>query len=47
MTEKPTNDPPKPTAREVYLKELSTNPRFQLAPSSGLTVTIIGGRPTK
>jgi hypothetical protein len=34
------------TARDVYLKELSTNPHFKLAPSSGEVVVILGARPS-
>ena len=38
---------PQGTAREVYMKELSENPNFQMAPESGQTFCIVGARPNR
>ena len=34
-----------PTAREIYLTEIATNPRFRLAPKRGEGTVIIGAEP--
>jgi len=35
----------KETARERFIKELSTNPRFKEAPKSGTGYVIVGAKP--
>ena len=40
------SEPNRQSARDVYLHEIATNPRFREAPKSGAAYVILGARPS-